>query len=172
MLEHVHEQHWVYQSGLGWWDLRTFYVLTILALLDVLGEAVPDLVRHHVVKEAEVCALLLTQIGFDQIQQFRDSLGSSLFIKLHLLLLRGRDRLLLDFLFFLALFLTFLLHLTLRVVVTFLIGIDLFFRLVIFFRLLDNWIKSEHTLSQLDLFGFFFRHLKTSTTIIIIAGIV
>ena len=48
--------------------------------LNVLGEAIPDLVGHHVIEEAEVLALLLPKVLFDQLKQLLHTLGPAIII--------------------------------------------------------------------------------------------
>jgi len=48
--------------------------------LNVLGEAIPDLVGHHVIEEAEVLALLLPQVLLDQLKQLLHTLSSAIII--------------------------------------------------------------------------------------------
>jgi hypothetical protein len=45
-----------------------------------LGEAIPDLVGHHIIEEAEVLALLLPKVLFDQLKQLFHALSSAIII--------------------------------------------------------------------------------------------
>ena len=48
--------------------------------LNVLGEAIPDLVGHHVIEEAEVLTLLLPQVLLDQLKQLLHALSPPIII--------------------------------------------------------------------------------------------
>jgi hypothetical protein len=71
---------------------RQLFLLAILRrLLNVLREAVSDLIGHQVVEQAEILTLLLAQVCFDKIQKFGYALRSALLIEFEILRLLRHD---------------------------------------------------------------------------------
>jgi hypothetical protein len=60
--------------------LRILSAIYNFLTLNVLGEAIPDLVGHHVIEEAEVLALLLPKVLFDQLKQLFYTLSPAIII--------------------------------------------------------------------------------------------
>jgi hypothetical protein len=60
--------------------LRLLSAVCNILTLNVLGEAITDLVGHHVIEEAEVLALLLPQVLLDQLKQLLHALSSAIII--------------------------------------------------------------------------------------------
>jgi hypothetical protein len=60
--------------------LRLLSAIYNILTLNVLGEAIPDLVGHHIIEEAEVLALFLPQVLLDQLKQFFHALGPTIIV--------------------------------------------------------------------------------------------
>jgi hypothetical protein len=60
--------------------LRLLSAIYNILTLNVLGEAIPDLVGHHVIEEAEVLALFLAQVLLDQLKQLLNAFSPTIIV--------------------------------------------------------------------------------------------
>ena len=60
--------------------LRLLSAICNILTLNVLGEAIPDLVGHHVIEEAEVLALFLPQVLLDQLKQLLNAFSPAIIV--------------------------------------------------------------------------------------------